>query len=229
MKRVILFASLGLATGLAGAPVPKPTTKERIETISGKLQDPEGKCGFQLDGTKLTVDLPGGKEYMCHLGEQNVPRLTRKVEGDFIVTVKCSAALPKDAKPAEGKWAEVGCGLYIRPKVGYVNRYGLSDFIYESEKQTKHHQVVIGPISTGPSGQHYKDSTNTIYVRFSRIGQLTEYSTSADGKKFTRIFWSTTDTGEAYELGVYACSNCTTETRAVLEDFKLELIKAEKK
>lgn len=229
MNRIVLCVSLSLATGLMAAPVPKATTKVKIEAIFGNLEDPEGKCDFHIDGTKLTIDLPGGKEYMCYEKKQNAPRMTRTVAGDFIITVKCSAELPKDAKQVEGSWAEVGCGLYIKPKDEDVARLGLSDFIYESDNKPQHNQVVLYPISYGPAGQHFKGTGNSIYVRFSRIGKRIEYSASDDGKKFTLSMWSDKDNGEPYQLGVYACSNCTEKTKAVLEDFKLEIPKAEKK
>lgn len=229
MKRIVLFAFLCVAAGSVAAPVPKASTKEKMEAIFGKLEDPEGKCDFQLDGTKLTIGLPGGKEYMCYKEKQNAPRFTRTVEGDFTITVKCSAELPKGAKQADGKWAEVGCGLYIKPKEDEVERLGLSDFISEGKNGSTHNQVVLMPISYGPSGLHFKDTGNSVYVRFSRTGKRIEYSSSGDGKKFTVTMSSDKDSGEPYELGVYACSNCTEKTRAVLEDFKLELLPAKKK
>ncbi len=229
MKRLILLTLLCLMTGLMAAPVPKPTNKAKIEAIYGDLVDPDGKCDFQLDGTKLTIDLPGGTEYMCYEEKQNAPRLTRTVEGDFIITVKCSADLPNDAEQVEGRWAEVGCGLYIKPKDSKVQRLGLSDFIYLINNKPKHVQVVLQPISYGPSGINFEGTGNSVYVRFSRIGKHTENSYSDDGKTFIKRGWSDTDTGEPYQVGVYGCSNCTKATRAILDDFKLEFPKADKK
>jgi regulation of enolase protein 1 (concanavalin A-like superfamily) len=57
----------------------------------GTPTDPDGDCKVRVQKKRLTMSLPGAAhDFAGELGRWNAPRVTSKVEGDFIVEVKVS-------------------------------------------------------------------------------------------------------------------------------------------
>lgn len=57
----------------------------------GQVVDPAGDCRFNVDGDRLTIDVPGTKhDLSAEVGDMKAPRVLRVIEGDFIAQVKVS-------------------------------------------------------------------------------------------------------------------------------------------
>ena len=232
---LLVLASLAVA-----APVPKESEAEKIKKAFGEIVDPDKDCKFKLDGEKLVLTMPGGKRYDYwdeklpgKPSEQekpitNCPRVLREAEGDFVITVRVTAALPKDPEAAEGKMAEAGAGLFIMNDKQRVWRSGMHDFAMPGKDRNL---MAIIPGSHGPAGFQLTAGKPGagLYVRMKRQAGKLSPEFSGDGKKWQGGITMTVDKEEKVKVGVYGFSNSKADTTVTFENFSVEAAKAEEK
>jgi regulation of enolase protein 1 (concanavalin A-like superfamily) len=228
----VLFALTPLAVA---APVPKESETEKIKKLYGEIVDPDKDCKFKLDGEKLLITMPGGKRYeYWDLDEKppwnqandwkaltNCPRVLREIEGDFVVTVRAYASLPKEPKPAEGTLAEAGAGIIVVNDKGRVWRAGTHDFL--SGKGQRDLMAII-PGSHGPSGFELTPGSEGVGLdmRFVRQGDRIRLEHTNDGKKWFGGFSTAVDKEGKLKVGVYGFSNSKSDTTVTFEKFEVK-------
>jgi hypothetical protein len=121
MRRLSLLLICCAAASLVAAPAPLPRRgRETGPWVAGwdRPIDPQGGCRFVRAGGRLTVTVPGpGLRFRLEEDGPKAPRLTRDVEGDFVLTVRVSGELVPagQGRRTAGLFLRSGeCGALIR-------------------------------------------------------------------------------------------------------------------
>ena len=221
--RILPACLLLLCPLLAPAvPSPKETDREKVERAFGKIEDPDGDCQFALVDGKLKLTMRGGKQYdYDDEGVKNCPRVLREVKGDFVLSVRAHAVLPKKAVAVKGRWAEAGAGIIIIGPKGKAWRTGMHDFLGKERNL-----MLIVPNSHGPCGFEINNPGDGIYARFTRRGDTLALAHSGDGKKWVEpVIFGKLGFKDPLRVGVYGFSNTEQDTTVYLDKFRLEPLK----
>jgi regulation of enolase protein 1 (concanavalin A-like superfamily) len=112
MRRIGLCVVAGALLVAAGG-----RTDGRPEPVPGwgTATDPDGDCKVKVQKGRLTMSLPGAAhDFAGELERWNAPRVTSKVEGDFIVEVKVSGGFnPTDDSSIPGRRGYNGAGVLL--------------------------------------------------------------------------------------------------------------------
>jgi len=225
-----------LACGLApAAPVPKASVP-KIEDVFGEIADPKSECRFKMgkDGA-LTVTVPTAHPRLEPGASSTTPPLVgRKIEGDFELTVRVSAALPKTADGKGNTFLPaVLTGISVVSAddpntgitVGAARRLKGSDWVgakFASFRESGYGGATEDDLTAG--------ADEPIWFRLTRSQQTLHIETSGDGKKWkTFVRVGVNKVGDAVTVGPVAFGCLDTEFSVTFDQYELKPLKEGKK
>ena len=174
----------------AAAPVPPPSEKQQIEKLWGKIVSPAAECEFRLNGKALTIRTAGQPARGLRTEQEPIPRVGKKVTGDFEVTVKVADATPpaREAKHNES-WPWTRAGLYVVGG-GYSVEFHLSQYYTKTnEKLTRCPWVDTWHPRGGSGSQNgHVEPGKSLYLKLVRKGNAVTVCHSTDGEKWSNPF-----------------------------------------
>lgn len=226
MSRVLALV-LALSAAVTGAPVPKATDEQRLKQLFGSAVDPDKDCRFTLDGSKLSIRVPGTPHTLASgHGRSNAPRVVRTVKGDFAAQVRVQIILPTEPKPVDGVELTVF-------RAGLIVWGDDRDFaVFAQDLLTVNRAATRGGSPNGfrevwKDGQYQSSgkvlggpcSERTAFYRIVRTGDRLHYSASVDGTHWHELSELRTTLPAGVEVGVYAGQSGQTAFSAEFADF----------
>ena len=186
---LILVCAVCAATVAGAAPVPPPSEKEQVAKLWGKT---EGAGTFELEGKQLTLRTAGQPARgFIHRERMSMPRTTRTLRGDFVMTVKVvDAAAPDPNLRHEDAWPGTRAGLTL---VGG----GYSIEWHQYQYYTKLNGAVRGdlhrvvwvdtwfPGGGAGSSRAQVPAGKSVHLRIARKGKDVTVAHSFDGKEWS--------------------------------------------
>lgn len=231
-----LLAVLLLPLLAPAAPVPKLTPT--MADVFGKIADEKDGCKYEMGKSgALTITVPTTHPTF-EPGKQSArsPLVAKSISGDFTVTLRVSSQLPKTAslvgkaeKPAilAGLAIEYTDAPGVRVTTGVIQEFDKDEwsghpFVSQKDGGSRYLQHNLKVLSA--------DAT---WVRVSRTGEKFLTETSGDGKS-----WQEFDKleihagkllGDSVTVGPVAFGCIDKEFTATFDEYKIELLKDEKK
>ena len=191
MIRTAVLLALVASAGAVAAPVPPPSEKEQIAKLWGKT---EGQGEFELKGKRLTLRTAVKPDQGLHGDGATVPRATRTVIGDFVMTVTVTdAALPNPAAKTDTRERHTYAGLFVAGG-GYLVRHQLYLAYHEDkgvvQKTPQQCVWVDAMFPGGGSGSMLKETQDgkSTHLRVIRKGKAVTVSYSFDGKEWSEPY-----------------------------------------
>ncbi len=179
------------ATAAVAAPVPPPTEMELLAKHWGKT---EGQGEFELKGKQLTLRTVGQPaQGMSEYVGMNMPRVARKVSGDFEITVTVlDVARPNRTAAYEGTWPNSRAGLFAHAE-GWGAEFSLCQCYMKPDEAGEEPKRCVWLETLFPPGGEsgpLKDAENgkSTWLRMTRKGKTVTVSYSFDGEKWSAPF-----------------------------------------
>lgn len=236
MFRTLIVALL-LPTIALAAPVPKAANAKKLSETFGEQVNPDSTCKYEpagKDGLRIVVPTTHPIEEVDH-GKTVRPHLTRKVEGDFVLTVRIQHTFNQAAGKAEAAKQKtmVSAGIGFIDADDGKNTFSVCHMNTKSgEKWTTGRLMQImhrgGGSGSGSGGQDAVDKPT--YLRVTRKGEEIKSEFSADGKKWQNFSTMKINTlGSAVNVGPVACQSTDAEYSVEFTEYDIKPLTEEKK
>jgi regulation of enolase protein 1 (concanavalin A-like superfamily) len=237
MFRTLLVALLVPVVALA-APVPKAAGGKKLSETFGEQVNPDSTCKYEpagKDGLRIVVPTTHPIEEVDH-GKTVRPHMIRKVEGDFVLTVR----IQHTYKPEAGKAEAAKQKTMVAAGIGFIdaddarNTFSVCHMNTKSgDKWTTSQLMQImhrgGGSGSGSGGQ--PAAGKPAYLRVTRKGEEVKSEFSGDGKKWQNFSTMKMNTlGPAVNIGPVACQSTDAEYSAEFTEYDIKpLIEEPKK
>lgn len=235
MVRTLLAALFPLLA--VAAPVPKPAAK-KLGEVYGDVVDADTACTFDLTkdgGLRVGVPKTHPAQDVEH-GKTVRPLLTRKVEGDFVLTTRIKQTYDPAAGMAETakRGAAVAAGVALtgddNPKLSMTLVHTLTR---NGDKWDAGRFMQVKFPNGGGSGSGSSGGVTdgqTTFMRLTRTGQELKAEYSGDGKKwFLFAKHKVDDLGEVLHVGPVAFQSTTADAEAEFDQYEIKPLTGEKK
>lgn len=236
MFRTLLVAIL-IPTVALSAPVPKAANAKKLSETFGEQVNPDSTCKYEpagKDGLRIVVPNTHPVEEVDH-GKTVRPHLVRKVEGDFVLTVRIQHTF----KPEAGKAEAAKQKTMVAAGIGFIdaddahNTFSVCHMNTKSgDKWTTSQLMQImhrgGGSGSGSGGQNSSDKP--AYLRVTRKGEEIKSEFSPDGKKWQPFStMKMTSLGPAVNIGPIACQSTDAEYSAEFTEYEIKPLTEDKK
>ena len=236
MFRTLLVALLVPVVALA-APVPKAAGGKKLSETFGEQVNPDSTCKYEPAGNgglRIVVPTTHPIEEVDH-GKTVRPHMVRKVEGDFVLTVRIQHTFNKEAGKAENAKTKtmVAAGIGFIDADDGKNTFSVCHMNTKSGDKWSTGQLMQimhrgGGSGSGSGGQNSSDKP--AYLRVTRKGEEIKSEFSPDGKKwqaFTTMKMTTL--GPAVNVGPVACQSTDAEYSVEFTEYEIKPLAEEKK
>lgn len=232
-----LFVALLLPAVALAAPVPKAANAKKLSETFGEQVNPDSTCKYEpagKDGLRIVVPTTHPTEEVDH-GKTVRPHMIRKVEGDFVLTVRIQHTF----KPEAGKAETARAKTMVAAGVGFIdaddakNTFSVCHMNTKSGEKWNTGQLMQimhrgGGSGSGSSGQAAADKP--AYLRVTRKGEEIKSEFSADGKKWQAFStMKMTTLGSAVNIGPVACQSTDAEYSVEFTEYDIKPLTEEKK
>ncbi len=236
MFRTLLVVLLLPAVALA-APVPKAANAKKLSETFGEQVNPDSTCKYEpagKDGLRIVVPTTHPVHEVDH-GKTVRPHMVRKVEGDFVLTVRIQHTF----KPEAGKAEAAKQKTMVAAGIGFIdaddakNTFSVCNMITKTgDKWTTGRLMQVmhrnGGSGSGSGGQDAADKPT--YLRVTRKGEEIKSEFSADGKKWQNFSnMKMTTLGAAVNVGPVACQSTDAEYSVEFTEYEIKPLTEEKK
>lgn len=233
--RTLLVVPL-LASFAFAAPVPKAEVP-KIEDVFGEIADKESKCKFEMGkGGVLALTVPRTHPSIePNADSATPPMVSKRVEGDFVLTVRTVANLPRklDAKEQTARPAVlIGVSMMSADSPGLGITVGAVRRMKEGEWEAAQFTCFREPNYADASEAGLKvAAADPTWFRITRRAKTAHVETSTDGKKWTTfVRVGVTMLGETLTVGPVAFGCVDQEFSATFDQYEIKpLLKDEKK
>jgi regulation of enolase protein 1 (concanavalin A-like superfamily) len=236
MFRTLLVALLLPAVALA-APVPKAVGGKKLSETFGEPVNPDSTCQYEPAGNgglRIVVPTTHPVHEVDH-GKTVRPHLTRKVEGDFVLTVRIQHTFNKEAGKAEAAKQKtmVAAGIGFLDADDARNTFSVCHMNTKSgDKWSTGRLMQImhrgGGSGSGSGGVNVDDKPT--HLRVTRKGEEIRSEFSADGKKWQNFStMKMTTLGAAVNIGPVACQSTDAEYSVEFTEYEIKPLTEEKK
>ena len=231
MARVLMLVLLVPMFAVA-APAPPPSEKEQIEKLWGKIVSPTADCEFKLAGKSLTIRTAGQPARGLRDEKEPIPRVARKVAGDFEMTVKVvDATPPSRLAQHQESWPWSRAGLYVVGG-GYTVEHHLSQYYTKinnvlNENLTRCPWVDTWYPRRAGSQIGTVEPGKSLYLKLIRKGNTVTVSHSTDGEKWSTPFNPRQELvfPEEVTVGVFVSHGTHQTIEATFADFEIKKLK----
>jgi regulation of enolase protein 1 (concanavalin A-like superfamily) len=235
MFRTLLVALFIPAVALA-APVPKAANAKKLSVTFGEPVNPDSTCKYEpagKDGLRIVVPTTHPIEEVDH-GKTVRPHMIRKVEGDFVLTVRIQHTFSKDAGKAEAAKQKtmVAAGIGFTDADDAKNTFSVCHMNTKSgDKWTTGRLMQIMHRGGGSgSGSGGDPLDKPVYLRVTRKGEEIKSEFSGDGKKWQNFSTMKMNTlGPAVNIGPVACQSTDAEYSVEFTEYDIKPLAEEKK
>lgn len=240
MLRTATLLALVSAASLCAAPVPAPSEQELLAKHWGKT---EGNGEFELKGKQLTIRTatPPSRGLIGIIGggdttRVTVPRVTRRVSGDFEATVVVAdAATPDKGAKHEGSYPETRAGLMLEGG-GYGIEFHLHQYHPKLQGVPKNELTRVVWVDTwyprGGSGSSLKaaEAGKSTHLRLTRKEKVVSVSYSFDGKEWSAPYTPRKDLDfpDEVTVGVFLAHSTFQTLAATFDRFAVEPVDPKK-
>lgn len=205
-------------------PPPPPPINNRIETW-GSLAGIPGDCQFLVEGTSLTIGIPGVLHVLSpELNVRNSPRLLTDVRGDFVARVKVEGRILPGVQPLPKlPFTYQGAGLLLWVDENNYLRLERSSSFFTAEGK-RLHQVMLELCRDGKTvpAQTRDVRENDLILKFDRRGSEVRCSYSPDdGRTWLEMKRQTVNFPSGVSVGVSASNASPKPFAARLDGFTL--------
>lgn len=236
MFRALLVA-LVVPTVAVAAPVPKAAGGKKLSETFGEQVNPDSTCKYEPAGNgglRIVVPTTHPVHEVDH-GRTVSPHMVRKVDGDFVLTVRIQHTFNKEAGKAEAAKQKtmVAAGIGFTDADDARNTFSVCHMNTKGgDKWTTGRLMQImhrgGGSGSGSSGQDAADKP--AYLRVTRKGEEIKSEFSADGKKWQNFSTMKINTlGAAVNVGPVACQSTDAEYSVEFTEYEIKPLTEEKK
>lgn len=237
MVRTLLVALL-FPVMVVAAPVPKAAGGKKLSETFGEQVNPDSTCKYEpagKDGLRIVVPTTHPIEEVDH-GKTVRPHMVRKVEGDFVLTVRIQHTFNKEAGKAENAKTKtmVAAGIGFIDADDARNTFSVCHMNTKSGDKWSTGQLMQimhrgGGSGSGSGGQ--PAAGKPAYLRVTRKGEEVKSEFSGDGKKWQNFSTMKMNTlGPAVNIGPVACQSTDAEYSAEFTEYDIKpLIEEPKK
>jgi regulation of enolase protein 1 (concanavalin A-like superfamily) len=200
----------------------------------GQVIDPDGDCTIILDKDKLMFQVPNSLHDL-YPGQKdpkkrnNAPRVLQQVKGDFVATVKVTAAwLPGDKDATANTFPYNGAGLLVWESDNQFIRLERNIWVtpegpvcYTTPLQYAQGRLVN--MAKSSREEFYKGAST--WLKITRGGETLTTSISHDGKEWIETAKLTTKLPDAVKVGVEAVNSSDEEFVVEFEEFEVTVKK----
>jgi regulation of enolase protein 1 (concanavalin A-like superfamily) len=205
-------------------PPPPPPINNKIETW-GSLAGIPGDCQFLVEGTSLTIGIPGVLHVLSpELNVRNSPRLLTDVRGDFVAQVKVEGRILPGIQPLPKlPFTYQGAGLLLWVDDNNYLRLERSSSYFTAEGK-RLHQVMLELCRDGKTvpAQTRDVRENDLILKFDRRGSEVRCSYSPDdGRTWLEMKRQAVNFPSGVSVGVSASNASPKPFAARLDGFTL--------
>jgi hypothetical protein len=230
MSRFVLVFALGSCAALApAAPVPRPVAeKERVDKEWGRFG---GAGEREVRGRELTIRTAAHEADIHSREFTTVPHTTRKVRGDFVVTVRVTESSAQPVPDKEAWHLGTLAGLFVAGGSSGVAHCRSAHSFAGGEPEYHIGTVEWYPDWGRAKAERIPNDGPNIYLRLVRRGRELAVSHSTDGAKWSkpRELADDLDLPVEVNVGVFVGAYRPIIARATFADLTIEPLKPEPK